>query len=281
MTKIALITDSSCDLTSKDLEKHDIIQFPIRIIYKDKEYLDKVEISSEEMYARLREEVPSTSLPDMHYCENILRDLIAQGYTDAIVTNVSTALSGTQNSIRLLAEQFPELKFHFFDTRTLGYPQGVITMEASKLIKQGLSCSEILVQLEDIRQRVSGFIAIETLEYLIKGGRIGKVAGTVGELLHIRPIISSNEQGILYSYTKARGKKQVLTKLRNTLTDILDQTPCRVWILEGDAKTEAQTFLESVKDHPNITEITLETVGAAMGVHTGPGVVGFAILKHK
>lgn len=279
MTKIALITDSSCDLTFNDLEKHDIFQFPIRIIYKDKEYLDKIEISSDEMYAKLSKEVPTTSLPDMHYCENILKKLIAEGYTDAIVVNVSTALSGTQNSIRLLTEHFPELNYHFFDTKTLGYPQGVIAMEASKLIKQGLSCDEILSKLEEVREKVKGFIAIETLEYLVKGGRIGKVAGTVGELLHIRPIISSNDDGILYSYTKARGKKQVFTKLRNTLLEFLDESPCRVWILQGDAKVEAEAFLESIKDHPNITELTLETVGAAMGIHTGPGVVGFAILK--
>lgn len=279
MTKIALITDSSCDLSFKDLEDHNIIQFPIRIIYKDKDYLDKVEISSEEMYSRLKDEVPSTSLPDMHYCETILHQLIAEGYTDAIVTNVSTALSGTQNSIRLLAQQFPALKFHFFDTKTLGFPQGVITLEASKLIKKGLSPQEILDKLQVIRQHVKGFIAVETLEYLIKGGRISKVAGTVGELLHIRPIISYNDEGVLYSYAKARGKKQVLSKLKKILVDFLDENPCRVWILQGDALNEATAFMEEIKDHPNITEISLETIGAAMGVHTGPGVVGFAILS--
>lgn len=279
MTKIALITDSSCDLSFKDLEDHNIIQFPIRIIYKDKDYLDKVEISSEEMYSRLKDEVPSTSLPDMHYCENILHQLIAEGYTDVIVTNVSTALSGTQNSIRLLAQQFPTLKFHFFDTKTLGFPQGVITLEASKLIKKGLSPQEILDKLKLIRQHVKGFIAVETLEYLIKGGRISKVAGTVGELLHIRPIISYNDEGVLYSYAKARGKKQVLSKLKKILVDFLDENPCRVWILQGDALNEATAFMEEVKDHPNITEVSLETIGAAMGVHTGPGVVGFAILS--
>lgn len=279
MTKIALITDSSCDLSFKDLEDHNIIQFPIRIIYKDKDYLDKVEISSEEMYSRLKDEVPSTSLPDMHYCENILHQIIAEGYTDVIVTNVSTALSGTQNSIRLLAQQFPTLKFHFFDTKTLGFPQGVITLEASKLIKAGLSPQEILDKLQVIRQHVKGFIAVETLEYLIKGGRISKVAGTVGELLHIRPIISYNDEGVLYSYAKARGKKQVLSKLKKILVDFLDENPSRVWILQGDALNEATAFMEEVKDHPNITEISLETIGAAMGVHTGPGVVGFAILS--
>lgn len=281
MTKIALITDSSCDLSFEDLKKHNIIQFPIRVIYKDKEYLDKIEISSEEMYRRLKQEVPSTSLPDMHYCENILQQLIEENYTDVIVTNVSTALSGTQNSIRLLAQQFPALNFHFFDTKTLGFPQGVITLEASKLIAQGLSCTEILDRLEDVRQRTNGFIAIETLEYLIKGGRIGKVSGTVGELLHIRPIISSNDEGVLYSYTKARGKKQVLSKLKKTLMEFLDASPCRVWILQGDAKEDALAFLEDVKNHPNITDISLETVGAAMGIHTGPGVIGFAILSQK
>lgn len=278
MTKIALITDSSCDLSFNDLEAHNILQFPTRIIYKDREYLDKIELSSEEMYAKLKDEVPTTSLPDMHYCENTLKELVQKGYTDVILTSVSTALSGTQNSIRCLSEHFPELKFHYFDTKTLGFPQGVITLEAAKLIKQGLSCEEILVRLETVRQKVKGFIALETLEYLVKGGRMGKISGTIGELLHIRPIISSNDEGVLYSYTKARGKKQVFSKLKKTLMEFLDESPCRVWVLQGDALEDATAFLEDIKTHPNITEISLETVGASMGIHTGPGVVGFAIL---
>lgn len=281
MHKIALITDSSCDLSHFDLKQYNIYMFPMRIIYTNNEFLDKITLSSEAMYASLKDEIPTTSLPDLHYCENILKEIEKEGYTDVIITTVSSSLSGTLNSIRLLCENFSHLKFHFFDTKTLGYPQGVITMEVAKMIEQGMSCETILENLEKVRENVKGFIALDTLEYLKKGGRIGKVASAIGEVLHLKPIISSNEAGILYNHAKARGKKQALKKVKDILEGYLEKTKCRVWILQGDALEEAKHFLDEIKSHPNITDISLETVGAAMGIHTGPGVVGFAILQEQ
>lgn len=280
MQKIALITDSSCDLTDFDLKQHHIYMFPMRIIYSDREFLDKITLSSEAMYDSLKDEIPSTSLPDMHYCENILREIEKEGYTDVIITTVSCALSGTLNGLRLLCEGLPNLNYHFFDTKTLGYPVGVIAMEASKMIKKGMSCESIISALENVRQHVRGFIALDTLEYLKRGGRIGRVASAVGEILHLKPIISSNDEGTLYSHAKVRGRRQALKKVKEILDSYLEISPCRVWVLQGDALEEGKKFLDEVKAHPNITDISLETVGAAMGIHTGPGVVGFAILQH-
>lgn len=281
MEKIALITDSCGDLTQESLQKHHMTMFPIRVIYKDREYLDKIDITSEEMYARLSEEVPSTSLPDFAYCEKLLASLKEQGFTHFIVITVSAALSGTHNAIRLMFNEHPEVTSYLFDTRTLGYPEGVIAMEAAKLIEQGSSFDVIIDALEDVRQRTHGYIALDTLEYLKKGGRIGKVTAALGELLSLRPIISSNDDGVLYTFTKARGKKKAVSKVKEAILSYLDKGPCRLWILQGDAKAEAEALLNELKDHSNILEISLQTVGPSMGVHTGPGVVGCAILEEK
>ncbi|MGL4773949.1 MAG: DegV family protein [Clostridium sp.] len=282
MEKIALLTDSSCDLKHEDLKKYNINMLPFRIIYSDREYLDKITMSSEEMYKTLEGgEHPTTSLPDLKYSTEVLERLQEEGFTDIIVVTVSSKLSGTYNSIRLFSEDYPKMKFHFFDSKTLGYPVGAICMEVSKLISKGESVVEIMDKLEDIRSRVNGYVTLDTLEYLIKGGRMGRVQGTLGQILNIKPIIHHSEAGELYPYGKARGRKQALSKLRGIVTEYLDKGKCRLWVLNGDALDEAKAFFETFKDHPNITDISFETIGAAMGVHTGPKAVGVCILEEK
>ncbi|MGL4570697.1 MAG: DegV family protein [Clostridium sp.] len=282
MRKIALITDSSCDLRLATLKEYNIEMLPLRIIYKDEEFLDKITLSPKEMYSRIKEEVPTTSLPDLKNTEDVIERLKEEGYTDAIVITVSSKLSGTYNSIRLVCEAHEDgLNFHFFDTRTLGFPQGAIVLQVAKMIKEGKDLENILDSLEDIRKRTHGYITFETLEFLKRGGRIGKVAGTIGEMLHLKPIVSSNDEGILYNYAKTRGRKKALSKMKNILDEYLDKGKCRVWILSADCDEEAMEFLNNVKNHKNITKISLEEIGAAMGIHTGPGALGMCIFEEK
>ncbi|MEG1254316.1 DegV family protein [Clostridium sp.] len=279
MQKIALISDSSCDLDGKMVEKYGVRVIPIRIIYKDREYLDKVTISSEEMYASLVTEIPTTSLPDVGYCHKVFDEIKSEGYTDVIIATVSGKLSGTLNSLRVISNDYEGLNFHFYDTKTLGYPQGAIVMEIAKMMDKGMECEEIFEKLEAIRQRVTGYVALNTLEYLVKGGRIGKIAGTIGEMIHLKPIISSNDEGILYSYAKSRGRVQSVSRLKKILQQHLEKAKCQVWVLSGDAFEEAKRFYEEFRDNPRITEISLETIGPAMGIHTGPKSLGLCILE--
>ncbi len=281
MEKIALITDSCGDLTLETMEALNISMFPVRVVYENEEFLDKIDISADEMYQRLKDEIPTTSLPDFHYCEKILSSLKAEGYTHFIVATVSSAVSGTHNAVRLMFEEHPEVTYHLFDTKTLGFPEGVITYEIALMIQEGKSYQEILDSLEDIRKRTHGYIALNTLEYLKKGGRIGTVAATIGEFLSLKPIISSNEEGTLYTYAKAHGKKKALSKVKEIALSYLDKGPCKVWVLQGAALSEGESLLADLKDHPNLTRISLETVGPSMGTHTGPGVVGFAIFEQS
>ncbi|SFD00464.1 DegV family protein [Clostridium uliginosum] len=281
MQKIALITDSSCDLSQATLDKYNIKLLPFRVIFNDREYLDRITITSDELFSYLENEIPTTSLPDLEYSTKILESLISEGYTHVIIITVSSNSSGCFNSIRLLCEHYPELQYHIFDTKTIGYPVGAITTQAGKLIDNNTNFEDIINKLEDIRVKTHGFVTFTSLKYLKQGGRIGRVAGAIAETLNLKPILSSDEDGLLYAYAKARGRKQSIVKLKQIMMSYLDKGKCRVWILNGASDQEAKDLLEDVKSHPNITEISLETIGACTAVHTGPGTIGLCIFEEK
>ncbi|MBK1811663.1 DegV family protein [Clostridium sp. YIM B02505] len=279
MQKIALITDSGCDLDTEILNKYNIFFLPLRVIYKDHDYLDRLEISPEDVYLSLEKEVPKTSLPDGQFIENVLNQIEAQGYTHAISISISSGLSGTANSLRIIAENHPNLKTYIFDSKTLSMPQGSIALVAAEMIASGRSFEEIIEFLPKLREKTDGYFTLNTLDYLKKGGRIGKVSGTIGEMLNIKPVIYINDDGVYVTHAKARGRKQAIGKLREILDENLSISKCKVWVLQGGALDEAKAFFEVVKDLPNITHISISSIGPALGVHTGPGLLGLAIQR--
>ncbi|MBW6409316.1 DegV family protein [Clostridium weizhouense] len=281
MQKIALITDSSCDLSESTLDKYNIKMLPFRVIFNNREYLDRINITSNELFSALENEIPTTSLPDIEYSSKLIENLIYENYTHAIILTVSSNSSGCFNSIRLLCEHYPELQYHIFDTKTIGYPVGEITTQVGNLIRNNNNFEYIVNKLEDIRLRTHGFVTFPSLKYLKAGGRIGRVAGAIAETLNLKPIISSDEDGFLYSYAKARGRKQSILKLKQILFSYVDKSKCKVTVLNGAANQEAEALLNDVKDHPNITEISLETIGACTAVHTGPGTIGLCIFEER
>lgn len=281
MSKIALITDSSCDLDRSYIEKHSINLLPLRIIYKDKEYLDRLEITSEEFLSNLDKEIPKTSLPDLDYANKVIEKLIADGYTQCIVTTLSSAISGTFNSLRLLCEHYDNIDFYFFDSKTLGFPHGAMNIKIAELIENNVPFEDIISQLENIRVKTHGFLTCATLEHLKKGGRIGAIAGSIAEVLNIKPIISSNEDGILYTHSKYRGRKQSISKLKEYALKYLQQGKCRIWILNGNSNEDADKLFNLLKDHDNLSQISLENMGASVLVHTGPGALGVCIFQEN
>ena len=280
MEKIALITDSGCDLTKEQLEEYNINLLPFRVIYKDKEFADRIEISPEYVYDNLSKEVPTTSLPSIQTMEDTITRLVEEGYTHIIAVSISSNLSGTYNSLRLICEGHPEIKTYIYDTKILSVPQGIITLECAKMIKAGKSFDEIIKTLPELRKNIIAFYTLDTLEYLKRGGRIGKVTGTIGEVLNLKPIISVNDDGVYYSHSKTRGKKQAVSKMKQLLeNDFLSKGKYNVWVLEGGNKKEAEHFLNNIKDNKNIVNLSTATIGPALGVHTGPGLIGFAVQK--
>lgn len=279
MQKIALITDSACDLSLETLTKKNIKLLPLRITYSNAEYRDKIDISADEVYANLEKEIPKTSLPSREDIEKILTLLEDEGYTHVIAITISSGLSGTFNAIRLCLEDHPKLTSFVFDTKILAMPEGITVLEVSNLIEKGKSFEEIVSSIPKIQKNIYGYFTLDTLEYLKKGGRIGKVAGTIGDLLNLKPIISLDKDGIYYTVAKARGRKQSILKLTNILKGELALGPCKAWVLYAGVLDEAKSFLESLRGLENLVDLDIAQISPALGVHTGPSLIGLAIQK--
>ena len=281
MQKIALITDSACDLDLNTLKENNINLLPLRIIYSNGDYRDRIDISPQEVYDNLEKEVPKTSLPSAQETEDILNKLEQEGYTHVICISISSGLSGSFNALRLALEDPPKLTSFVYDSKILAYPQGEIVLEVAKLIKEGKSYEEIIKEIPEIRKRVIGYFTINTLEYLKKGGRIGRLAGTVGELLNLKPIITTDEDGVYYNVAKVRGRKQSLSKMTELLKGYLAKGKCEVAVLHAGCEDEAIKYMNSLKDLTNVVSIKIAEISPALGIHGGPGLIGFSVKMVK
>ena len=277
MQKIAVITDSASDLSLEQLKEMNINLLPLRVIYSHKDYQDKIEISAKEVYDNLANEIPKTSLPSAQTMDEILTKLEDEGYTHVIAVCISSGLSGTCNSLRLILEDHPKLTSYVYDTKILAYPEGEIVLEVAKLVNSGKSFEEVIEALPKIREKITGYFTIDTLEYLKKGGRIGRVTGTIGDLLSLKPIITTDENGVYYTISKARGRKQALSKMTSILKEHLAKGKCEVTILECACREEAEKYMAQVAELPNVTNVKISEISPALGVHGGPGLMGFAI----
>ena len=281
MQKIAILTDSAADLTPELLKEYNIHSAPFRIIYSDGEYEDGVTITPEELFKSLDKEIPTTSLPSVETIDNILCDLEKEGYTHVIAVLISSQFSGTWNSLRLLAEDHPNLTTHVFDSRTLTMAEGAVALHAAKLAKEGKSFEEIVETLEAKRAATQTFFIIDTLEYLKRGGRIGKVAGTIAEFLNIKPLITIDPDGTFRTYAKVRGKKQAINKLKEIANEYLAKGNCNFWVMDADNKVEGDNLFNAIKDLDNINEMHRGIIGPALSLNTGPGLIGFVVEEVK
>lgn len=280
MEKIALITDSTCGLPQAYIDEYDVHILRLKVIYKDKEYVDGIDITPEEVYARLDEELPTTSMPSAQEAEELFEKLIDEGYTHAIVLPISSGLSGTINSFKIAAERYEkQMKIFIFDTKILSMAVGLSVIEIGKGIKSGRSFEELCLEVPKLRERTEMYFTVDTLEYLIKGGRIGRVSGSIGELLNIKPIIMMNEEGKYTTFTKVRGSKQAVNKLVELGTEILNQTKGKVIIMTGTMLREAELLKETFANHINTTFLHVGTITPVVGIHSGPRLLAVAVMR--
>ncbi|SHJ31810.1 DegV family protein [Lutispora thermophila] len=275
--KIALITDSSCDLPAEILKEHSIFTLPLRVIYGDKEYRDGVDITPQEVYDRMPHEIPKTSMASPSDCTNLFQSLREQGIRNILSINISSGLSGTYDMIKMISKDFPDLNIVTIDSKSLSIGLGFMVNEAAKMIAEGLKIDEIKEKILSIREKIKLFYCIPVLEYLKKGGRINTVAATIGDIMDIKPIISVNEEGKYYSHAKVRGRKKSLDKLVEIVKEFSEENIVRLAVMHGNAEKEALKIKETLSKLPNVKDILFGQIGPALGVHTGPGLVGVCI----
>jgi DegV family protein with EDD domain len=280
--KLAIVTDSTCDLEREYLEQHDIYVLPLKIIYGEKQYLDRVDITPEEICRRFPDEIPTTSMPGPGEVEELFRKLKGKGYDHVICLHISSGLSGTFDVVKMVAKDFSDLNIEVIDSKALSLGLGFLVMKAVQLKELGVKFTELISQIEEARKRTKVFFVIKTLEYLKKGGRIGFIQGSFGELLNIKPIVSINEAGKYYTYAKSRGRKNSIEKLFEIFQEITAGKKITLAVMHSDAEEECDNLLERILKNSNaiITRHFKGQIGPGMIVHSGPGLLGLAFQEN-
>ncbi|MFC6465524.1 DegV family protein [Marinilactibacillus sp. GCM10026970] len=279
--KIAIMADSGADVPEEIIEKYDIKVIPLKIIFKDGEYTDKVNISAEEVYKRMENEVPKTSLPDGEIIKGIFDEIKAEGYEKLLAITISSGLSGTNNMVRLVAKDYTGLDVFVLDTKNIGIGSGLSVVEAAHQVEKGLTFEEIKQNLQISANKAKVYFHVPTLEYLQKGGRIGLVQSVLGSVLNLKPIITCNEDGIYTTIAKVRGKAKSVNKTIELVeTYVANSKKYNIGVAYGGetAIEEAKAIREDLKKRlPNYEHIFFDQVSPALGVHTGPGLIGIGV----
>jgi DegV family protein with EDD domain len=277
--KIAVLTDSACDIPQELIKALNIKVLPLKIIYPDREYSDRVDIKPQDVYDKMPGEIPTTSMPCLGEIRNAIEKIKNEGFTHLLAIHLSSGLSGTFQAVQVAAHDIDNLFVKVIDTKTLSIAQGWMVMDAARNIAQGVSFDKVVEQLNKLKPKVRVYYVLETLEYLRRGGRIGKVAAMLGEFLHLKPIISVDEEGKYFTYCKARGRKKSIERLIQIVEENIKDKPARLAILHGGAKKEAEEMLQRLHHLPNLKEIITSDISPALGVHTGPGLLGVSFYE--
>jgi len=278
--KVAILTDSGSDVPAEMAKELGIFVLPLQVNYKARSYRDGVDIDAETVYEGLETEVPTTSLPLGSDLTDLLEKIRGEGYTRILGVLLSSGLSGTFNMVRLQAMDSP-LPMEVLDTKNIGIGSGMSAIKAAQLAKAGVAYDEIVRLTKHSIENTKIFFVLSTLEYLKRGGRIGKVSAIIGSAFDIKPIITCNEEGIYTTVAKARGRKQSLRKVVElALEYAVDASSVTLSIAHGNALQDAQDIkAEMVSQLHKVSHVFVGPVSPALGVHTGPGLIGVCVHK--
>ena len=276
--RVALVTDTSCDLSDEQLSQYDIRTVALRVATSQGEFRDRLEITQEQLYDLLQREVPKTSLgvkaQSKANVSNLYRTLHDEGATSILHLSISGSLSGTFNMVSLLAEDFEDMKIHVFDSKTLSCGLGLLVLEAAESLQNGMSVEDTIALLEKRREHQLGAFVIRTLEFLRKGGRIGRVEGAIGSLLQIKPVIYVNDEGVYNTLCKARGFSNALTAMVDEIIRRYQGHKVRLAVVHGAAYDDAVKLRDRLMERLDVVSSFISPVSPALAIHTGPGLLG-------
>lgn len=280
MQKIAVLTDSGCDVPASYVRSLGIHVLPLKITYPDGVYSDLDDIEPRDVYARFPAQIPKTSTPNIAEVLDQVELLRAQGYTHIIAVCISSGLSGTFNTVSAAFCQVHDMQTYAFDTRNISIGAGIFALLAVSMAARGESFDTIVRTLEEKRADAKIYYYMDTLDYLVAGGRIGRVAGAIGGVLKLKPIISCNEDGEYYPVAVLKNKQRALQKLINHAARFAGSTFCTLALMHGDAPSVAQSVAPMLRESiPNAELLVQGQIAASLAVHTGPGLIGIMAFR--
>ena len=281
---VKLISDSASDMTQREAKELDVIILPLKTVIDGVEYLDGVTITTEAFYEKLEscKSLPTTSQPSPTEFEDALRPIVQSG-DEAVIVTLSGKLSGTAQSAAIAAAEVGG-KVWLVDSGNATIGQNILFRYAIRLRDEGLTGREIAQELERVKSRICLLARVDTLEYLMRGGRLSKTAAVAGTLFHIKPVLSV-EDGEIHVLGKARGSRQS----ENMLTEFIqkkggiDFSMPVMLAYSGTDDALLKGYVDNSRalweDHLDSLPVTM--IGSTISTHAGPGAIAVAFFARE
>lgn len=291
---VKIITDGACDLEIEFLKLHDVSCVPFYVSFDGEKYRkEREEIGVREFYQKMIDEpevFPRTSLPAVNDYIDIFEPYIKEGH-EVICICFTSHLSGSYNSAAnakmIMEEEYPEAKISVINSYCATVTQGSFVLEAVKMRDEGFSYEQIVQKLEDTKLNAKIFFTVGSLDYLIHGGRIGKMTGKFGTALNLKPLIIL-DKGEVTSGGIARSRKKSMLKVLDLMKDFFTKKGNSIndFVINvgygydiGEGKEFHKKVLELAKELGYTGEIPIVQIGATIAVHTGPHAIGVGVVQ--
>jgi len=275
-----IVTDCAADMPAEELEALGIEEAPLYIQFPEGE-VKSSDISADSFYDRLeamRPAIPSTAMPSSGLFAEIYRK-IARSDKNILSLHISSGLSGTIAAARAGGEAArPEADVSFWDTLILSGGERFQVMAAALAVRAGWTMEAIQERLVTMREKTEVIYTLDTLEYLSRGGRIGRVQAMAGALLHLKPVIRVDTDGKYSNVTTARTIGKGMLAITEHLHKMYHDAPLWVTVLHGRFADKAEELAKDIKGKLNVGKLEVMRISPVLGVHTGPGIVGAAVL---
>ena len=283
---VAIVTDTTACIPKEQTEKYGIEVVPIEFIFGDKPYRDGIDMSPTEFYERLRQakKLPTTSsISPNHVFEAYRR--ASQRASSILCITPPSKLSGVFNSSQVAVEMAKEalsnVVIEVLDCSTAAAAQGLVVLAGARAAARGKNLAEVVEITNSVMHRVNLFATLDTLKYLVKGGRVPKAAAFAGSLLQIKPIFTVND-GDAHPVTNARTNHGATKRLLEIMRqNVVKGQLLHVAVMHADALDRAKELVDRISSRFDCTELFITEFTPVMGVHTGPGVIGIAFYSEE
>lgn len=272
-----IVTDSAVDLPEEMFAQLGIERMPLLISFGKEMLRSGIDIGPEEFYRRLAasgDNLPTTSQPSPGEFADLYRKVGATD-KDILSIHISSGLSGTLNSAIQGAKQCPDLNITHVDTKTLSAAEGFQIVAAAQGIRRGWPLDKILAHIKQVAEQTEIFFTLDTLHYLQKGGRIGRVQAMAGALLNLKPVITVDKgPGTYVTVAKGRSMIKSVALIAEHVSEKMKQIPAWIHVLHTNSPDMARQLADLICTKLPTAQITFGQIVPVLGVHTGPGCVG-------
>lgn len=278
MSRIRIVTDSTADISLAVRESLGIKMVPLKIHFGEETFLDAVTLQSEKFYEKLTSSsmMPTTSQPSPVEFLDMYKRIAEEDGPDVKIISIhlSSALSGTYQSAVLARSMLEgEIDVTIIDSKSASYGIGALVVAAAEAANEGRGVGDIIELVRKMREQFYIYFLVDTLEYLRKGGRIGKASAVLGSLLNIKPILSIDPEGEVAAVDRIRGQKKAMARLVELLEGNLGGRPLRLQIAHANHPEGAVELRALIEEKFTLASVGYVTLGPVIGAHAGPGVV--------